>query len=91
MSTFLCRFFFKGVGVYHCAGEIKNEHNMRALHVEGLAKLLAEVALEIRRTNHPVHWVQLSGVGAYGPPPRNHMSQRRIVTETTACSPVGGV
>lgn len=52
--------------VFHCAGEIKNEALMERLHVEGTKRLLNAVDASIRKSGKPVHWVQLSSVGAYG-------------------------
>ena len=46
--------------VFHCAGELRNERGMRALHVEGTRRLLDAARGRVAR------WVQLSSVGAYG-------------------------
>ncbi|MDO9125232.1 NAD(P)-dependent oxidoreductase [Methylotenera sp.] len=74
--------------IYHCAGEIKNTSLMRALHVDGTASLLKAVSKQIKVTQRPIHWVQLSSVGAYGSP-EGSASERRIVTEATSCNPLG--
>lgn len=74
--------------VYHCAGEIKNPALMHALHVKGTARLLEAVRLQIAATQKPIHWVQLSSVGAYGPP-LAAASEERQVTEATPTAPVG--
>lgn len=80
---------FDGIDVvYNCAGEIKNTALMRALHVEGTARLLEEAEKKIKSTKTPIHWVQLSSVGAYGPP-LSGASEKRVVTENTICHPVG--
>lgn len=52
--------------ILHCAGEIKDERLMQQLHVEGTRHLLNAVGASIRKHGKPVHWVQLSSVGAYG-------------------------
>jgi len=53
--------FVEGVDIlYHCAGEVRDESKMYALHVEGTKRLV-----EIAR-NRIGRWVQLSSVGAYG-------------------------
>ncbi|MFZ2302790.1 MAG: NAD(P)-dependent oxidoreductase [Gallionella sp.] len=67
-----------GVDVlYHCAGQLKNQHAMRALHVDATHKL-AEAA-----SRRVPHWVQLSSVGVYGP------VMQGIVTEDSPLNPVG--
>jgi nucleoside-diphosphate-sugar epimerase len=67
-----------GVDVlYHCAGQLRDAHIMRALHVDATQKL-AEAA------SHRVsHWVQLSSVGVYG------KVTEGAVTEDSALNPVG--
>ena len=52
--------------VFHCAGEIKEETLMHGVHVDGTKRLLGEVRASIKRNCKPVHWIQLSSVGAYG-------------------------
>jgi nucleoside-diphosphate-sugar epimerase len=70
--------FVDGVDVlYHCAGELREEGRMRALHVDGTRRLLARARGRIGR------WVQLSSVGVYGP------HRDGIVTEQTPAAPVG--
>lgn len=77
---------FDGVSrVFHCAGEIRNADRMRAVHVNGTANLLR--ALSDRRDHAAVHWLQLSSVGAYGPP--RSSATPREVTEETVENPVG--
>ena len=81
--------FLSGANVlYHCAGEIKNETKMHALHVEGTQRLLDAVQEHIRTTQQAFHWVQLSSVGAYGPP-LHRARQQRTVTEDSPTHPVG--
>jgi nucleoside-diphosphate-sugar epimerase len=74
--------------IYHCAGEIKNTSLMHGLHVDGTRRLLAAVRAKIKATKQGVHWVQLSSVGAYGPP-AGAANAWRVVTEETPCKPVG--
>jgi nucleoside-diphosphate-sugar epimerase len=70
--------FVDGVDtLYHCAGEIREEAKMHAVHVTGTKNLCSAADGKIG------HWVQLSSVGAYGP----HSSG--IVTERTPLNPVG--
>lgn len=63
--------------LYHCAGQLKDVHAMRPLHVEATRKL-AEAA-----SWHVSHWVQLSSVGVYGPVTQS------VITEDSALDPVG--
>lgn len=63
--------------LYHCAGEIRHESKMHALHVEGTRRLVARAA------GHVGRWVQLSSVGVYGP------RRTGTVTEDTPEAPVG--
>ncbi|MBN9410989.1 MAG: NAD-dependent epimerase/dehydratase family protein [Burkholderiales bacterium] len=54
--------FLDGVDVlFNCAGEIRDESRMMALHVEGTDRLISAAR------GRPLHWIQLSSVGAYGP------------------------
>ncbi len=53
--------FVNGVDVlYHCAGELKDEKKMPAIHIDGTRRLAQAAAGKIGR------WIQLSSVGAYG-------------------------
>lgn len=70
--------------LFHCAGETKDVKKMHALHVGGTRCLLKAV----QRTGRKIHWVQLSSVGAYGPP-QDGAYQERIVTEATVLNPQG--
>jgi len=70
--------------VYHCAGELQQMATMDGLHVGGTRRLLETLRNAQQR---PARWVQLSSVGAYGPPARP--DARRVVDELTAERPVG--
>jgi len=74
--------------VFHCAGEVINDRLMRILHVDGTKHLLDEVRAQIEIAGKPLHWVQLSSVGTYGPPQGPARSQR-VVDETTPQIPCG--
>nr|WP_298138150.1 NAD-dependent epimerase/dehydratase family protein [uncultured Pseudomonas sp.] len=74
--------------VYHCAGEIQNQALMRSLHVGATERLLTASLREADKSGNAIHWVQLSSVGAYGPPQGNS-SAERLVTEATPVHPVG--
>lgn len=68
----------QGVDVfYHCAGQLKDSHMMKPLHVDATRKLIEASSGRIGR------WVQLSSVGVYGPVTRG------TVTEDSTLSPVG--
>ena len=71
--------FFYGCDIFfHCAGDIKNSMNMRALHVDGIQRLLKAFSDEIDLINRPMHWVQLSSVGVYGKSIDNPAKAREI-------------
>ncbi len=74
--------------IYHCAGEIRDETKMRALHVDATQRLLDAALDEASKTGRNIHWVQLSSVGVYGPS-ENGPGSDRTVTETTETNPVG--
>jgi nucleoside-diphosphate-sugar epimerase len=63
--------------LYHCAGEIRDEGRMAALHIEGTRRLVEWARHRVGR------WVQLSSVGVYGRP-----RQGRI-TEASPADPQG--
>ncbi len=65
--------------IIHCAGELRNEGVMEALHVEGTRRLLAASL----RMSTPARWVQLSSVGVYGGP------RSGVVTEESPLRPRG--
>lgn len=53
--------FVSGAQVlFHCAGELRQESAMRALHVDGTQRLIEAARGRVKR------WVQLSSVGVYG-------------------------
>lgn len=70
--------------VVNCAGEIHDEATMHALHVDGTRRLLSAFKQYIAGQGH---WVQLSSVGAYGPP--DIPGQPRVVTEDSMLNPRG--
>ncbi len=68
--------FCDGLDVlYHCAGELRDQHRMRAVNVEGTRALIGAAAGRIGR------WVQLSSAGVYG------RHRQGVVTEETALTP----
>lgn len=82
------RELFDGVGtVFHCAGEVKDAARMRQVHVGGTQRLLECLSQSVDLQRRPVHWVQLSSVGAYGPPAV--VDRSRQVDEDTRENPVG--
>ena len=74
--------------VFNCAGEIHNKELMRAVHVESVRNIIDVCKKVAREKNQEIHWVQLSSVGAYGPP-TGAANAERVVTEDTPQSPVG--
>lgn len=74
--------------IFHCAGEVRDEAKMRSLHVDATQRLLDVALNEASMKGRIIHWVQISSVGAYGPPPGVAHSER-IVTEETETIPVG--
>ena len=66
--------------LFHCAGDYRDESRMTAVHVRGTQHLLQAAR---GRIGPPLHWVQLSSVGAYGP------HRDGIVTEDSPLAPVG--
>jgi nucleoside-diphosphate-sugar epimerase len=73
---------------YNCAGEVKNTSLMYKVHVDGTALLLEAVKIVLKEKKKPIHWVQLSSVGAYGPP-EGAANTYRVVTEETPEKPNG--
>jgi len=63
--------------LYHAAGQLTNQSQMRDLHVEGTRRLVGAAK------GHIPHWVQLSSVGVYGP-----VSQGSV-SEASPDNPVG--
>ncbi|WP_144158572.1 NAD-dependent epimerase/dehydratase family protein [Paraburkholderia sp. BCC1885] len=74
--------------LFHCAGELYSPDAMEALHVGGTRRLLEAAEIIAARRGKPLHWVNLSSVGAYGPPPERP-NQIRVVTEDYPLCPVG--
>jgi len=74
--------------IFHCAGEIRNIAAMELLHIDGTKRLLKAALNEAALKQRQIHWVQLSSVGAYGPP-QESPSARRVVTEDTPTRPIG--
>jgi nucleoside-diphosphate-sugar epimerase len=74
--------------IFHCAGEVRDQSRMRALHVDGTRGLLDAARAQSVTSGKPIHWVQLSSVGAYGPPP-GAAHDERVVSEETPPRPVG--
>lgn len=77
MSAELLPFVENADVLYHCAGEIRDEAHMKALHVEGTSRLVSAA------TNRIGRWVQLSSVGVYG------RLRGGIVTEQSPIQPIG--
>ena len=74
--------------IFHCAGEIHDVFEMHKLHVVGTNRLLQVAEKVSEDRGQKMHWVQLSSVGAYGPP-QGKIKNNRIVTESTPTRPVG--
>ncbi|MDI2591267.1 NAD(P)-dependent oxidoreductase [Pseudomonas sp. 681] len=70
--------------VFNCAGEIRDEKLMRSLHVDA-TELMVLAANRLATRERPVHFVQLSSVGAYGPA----QGAVRLVDELTIENPKG--
>lgn len=70
--------------LFNCAGELRDESRMHALHVSSIERLLATCANSQQR----LHWVQLSSVGVYGPP-NGRANEPRVVREVDALKPRG--
>jgi nucleoside-diphosphate-sugar epimerase len=87
-SCSLRGFFNDADVVFHCAGEINNPAAMRSIHVQGTGALLGTLREHIANTKKAIHWVQLSSVGAYGPP-HDRANSVREVFEETPTAPIG--
>ncbi|OUR64412.1 hypothetical protein A9Q79_07900 [Methylophaga sp. 42_25_T18] len=74
--------------VFHCAGEIHDTKLMKALHVDGTQRLIQAVLKKSKQRKQPIHWVQLSSVGVYGPPTLK-ANEERTVTEDSPVRPKG--
>ena len=81
--------FIEGCDIlFHCAGEVSNEAQMRLLHINGTKKLINSVYEESKAAKKMIHWVQLSSCGAYGPPPKNNIQIKRVITEVSKTNPI---
>ena len=81
--------FFSGCDIFfHCAGDINNSANMRALHVDGIQRLLKAFSDEMDLTKRYMHWVQLSSMGIYGKSIGNPTKAQKI-TELSKIYPYG--
>lgn len=74
--------------IFHCAGEVHDTKVMGALHVDGTQRLIKAVLKKAEQRKAPIHWVQLSSVGVYGPP-QNQANEARVVTEISPVRPKG--
>lgn len=81
-------FLFDCDVIIHCAGELSDLNKMNSLHVDGTKRLLKGASKIFFKYNKRLHWVQLSSVGAYGPPSK-FQSDTRIVTEHFPDNPLG--
>ncbi|MCH7499474.1 MAG: NAD(P)-dependent oxidoreductase [Nitrospinae bacterium] len=72
--------------IFHCSAETKIEEKMQSTNVNGIKNLISSVLKSQKHRTKPLHWVQLSSCGAYGPP--LNVDSERIVTEVTATNPV---
>ena len=70
--------------VFNCAGEIRDEKLMQALHVDATERMVS-AANRLATSERPIHFVQLSSVGAYGPA----KGAVRTVDELTPANPKG--
>lgn len=70
--------------IFNCAGEIHEEKLMHSLHVDATERLVA-AANRLACQERPIHFVQLSSVGAYGPA----RGATRVVNELTLENPQG--
>jgi nucleoside-diphosphate-sugar epimerase len=74
--------------LFNCVGELADESLMEALHVSATRRLLDACKARYQQAGAPLHWVQLSSVGAYGPP-AGSASMVRQVTEVHPLAPRG--
>lgn len=79
-------FFSDADVVFHCAGELSKPEQMFSLHIDGTVFLLGCVQCEVEASGKPLHWVQLSSVGAYGIS-AEEASAPRVVESATTESP----
>lgn len=71
--------------LFNCVGELCDESRMYELHVDATVRSLS--MCNKGRLPSLLHWVQLSSVGAYGPPRK--ASEIREVSEDTGLAPRG--
>ncbi len=74
--------------VFNCAGEVRDESLMQALHVDATSRLIEACRSVALSEGRGIHWVQLSSVGAYGPV-TGQANRQRTVTEHSQLNPVG--
>lgn len=74
--------------IINCAGEIRDKARMKSLHVDAVSRLINASKHMAKASGQPLHWVQLSSVGAYGPNGTGASSER-VVTEETNPAPIG--
>jgi len=74
--------------VINCMGEIGAETKMYELHVNGTRRLIGSFLSHSKKTKKPIHFVQLSSVGAYGMASRSN-GRRITVNEQSVPYPVG--
>lgn len=81
--------FLNGCDVlFHCAGEVREPKIMREVHVGGTQRLIQALNKKANEKKKPIHWVQLSSVGVYGPP-QNSANEKRVITENSLTYPKG--
>lgn len=73
--------------IFNCVGELHSQNLMEQLHVDAVRRLVRACKKVAKATGKPVHWVQLSSVGAYGPSVVK-ANAVRTVTEETVPAPV---
>jgi nucleoside-diphosphate-sugar epimerase len=74
--------------IINCAGEISNPDKMTALHVGGTQRLIKAVIKKADQRGKPIHWIQLSSVGVYGPI-QGKANRERVVAEESPVNPIG--
>ncbi|MFJ2540735.1 NAD-dependent epimerase/dehydratase family protein [Pseudomonas sp. NPDC087614] len=74
--------------VINCMGEVGAETKMYELHVNGTRRLIGSFLSHSKKTKKPIHFVQLSSVGAYGMASRSN-GRRLTVDEQSVPYPVG--
>lgn len=74
--------------IFNCAGELHDEKLMQSLHVDATTRFVMACKAVAKSQKKPIHWVQLSSVGAYGSS-RPVANIERVVTEETETNPIG--